>query len=98
MDLLTNLHKCVNINGTDDSSLLECNAVSLGPDASQAKPSEESRTIHPSTLLHMPEGLNRKQYRCENLNFRINCRNIFERLVCFEKLMIQFLVIDITMV
>jgi len=96
MDLLTNLHKCVNINGTEDSSLLGCNAVSLGPDASQATPFEESRTIHPSTLPHMPEGLNPKQYRCENLTYRINGTNNFERLVCFEKLMIQFLVIDMT--
>ena len=30
MGLLTNLHKCVNINGTEHSGLLGCKAVSLG--------------------------------------------------------------------
>jgi hypothetical protein len=98
MDLLTNLHKCVNINGTQYSGLLGCNAVSLGPDVSQAKPSEGSGTIHPSTLLHLPERLNPQQYRCEKLKFRVNGTTNFERLVCFEKLMIHFLIIDITVI
>jgi len=46
----------------------------------------------------MPEGLNPQQYRCENLKFRVNGTTNFERLVCFEKLMIQFLIIDITVI
>jgi len=95
MGILTNLHKCININGTEYSGLLGCKAVSLGPDVSQAAPSEGSGTIHPSTLLHVPEGLNPQQYRCENLRFRVNDTTSFERLVCFEELMIQLLVTDI---